>query len=75
MRATIGTDDIFKRDFSAPTGEDKFDRSMLPKVMQVRNVGQSGIPVSLVDNLTLSKWRLTGPTVSGHKYRAATAAG
>jgi len=36
VRATIGSDDIFKRDFSAPTGEDKFDKSMLPKVMQVR---------------------------------------
>ena len=35
MRATIGSDDIFKRDFSAPTGEDRFDKSMLPKVMQV----------------------------------------
>lgn len=38
MRATIGTDDIFKRDFSAPTGEDNFDKSMLPKVMQVRYI-------------------------------------
>jgi microfibrillar-associated protein 1 len=35
VRATIGSDDIFKRDFSAPTGEDRFDKSMLPKVMQV----------------------------------------
>ena len=30
------TDDIFRRDFSAPTGEDKFDKTILPKVMQVR---------------------------------------
>ena len=30
------TDDIFGRDFSAPTGEDKFDKTILPKVMQVR---------------------------------------
>jgi hypothetical protein len=34
---TIGTFDIYKRDFSAATGEDKgTDRSMLPKAMQVR---------------------------------------
>ncbi len=29
------SDDIFRRDFSAPTGEDKFDKTILPKVMQV----------------------------------------
>lgn len=29
-------DEIFKRDFSGATGEDKFDRTILPKVMQVR---------------------------------------
>ena len=28
-------DEIFKRDFSGATGEDKFDRSILPKIMQV----------------------------------------
>lgn len=28
-------DDRFKRDFSAPTLEDQFDKSILPKVMQV----------------------------------------
>ena len=31
------TDGIFGRDFSAPTGEDKFDKTILPKVMQVCN--------------------------------------
>jgi len=30
------TDGIFARDFSAPTGEDKFDKTILPKVMQAR---------------------------------------
>lgn len=30
------------RDFSAPTGEDKMDKSILPKVMQVKNFGRSG---------------------------------
>ena len=33
---TAGGYDIFKRDFSGPTGEDKFDKAALPKVMQVR---------------------------------------
>ncbi|KXZ46231.1 hypothetical protein GPECTOR_45g101 [Gonium pectorale] len=41
-RGTVGTDDIFRRDFSAPTGMDKFDKSVLPKVMQVKNFGRSG---------------------------------
>ncbi|EFJ45724.1 hypothetical protein VOLCADRAFT_35700, partial [Volvox carteri f. nagariensis] len=41
-RGTAGTDDIFRRDFSAPTGIDKFDKSILPKVMQVKNFGRSG---------------------------------
>lgn len=35
------TFDIYKRDFSAPTGEDKFDKQILPKVMQLRK-GQFG---------------------------------
>jgi microfibrillar-associated protein 1 len=34
---TIGTFDIYKRDFGAATGEDKgYDRTLLPKAMQVR---------------------------------------
>eukprot|EP00951_Prasinocladus_malaysianus_P021867 scaffold181711_cov42-Prasinocladus_malaysianus.AAC.2 len=37
-----GVDNIFRRDFSAPTGEDKMDKTMLPKVMQVKNFGRSG---------------------------------
>ncbi|PNH00171.1 Microfibrillar-associated protein 1, partial [Tetrabaena socialis] len=41
-RGTAGTDEIFARDFSAPTGMDRFDRSVLPKVMQVKNFGRSG---------------------------------
>ena len=28
--------DVFKRDFSAPTLEDHFNKTILPKVMQVR---------------------------------------
>ncbi|GAU39508.1 hypothetical protein TSUD_68720 [Trifolium subterraneum] len=40
--ATVGTDNIFARDFSAPTGEDKMDKTILPKVMQVKHFGRSG---------------------------------
>ncbi|XP_057541110.1 uncharacterized protein LOC130818874 [Amaranthus tricolor] len=39
---TAGGDDIFRRDFSAPTGEDKLDKTILPKVMQVKHFGRSG---------------------------------
>ncbi|OVA11556.1 Micro-fibrillar-associated protein 1 [Macleaya cordata] len=40
--ATAGSDNIFTRDFSAPTGEDKMDKTILPKVMQVKHFGRSG---------------------------------
>lgn len=35
-------DMVYKRDFSAPTLEDHFDKTILPKVMQVKNFGRSG---------------------------------
>lgn len=35
-------DDIYRRDFSVPTLEDHFNKSVLPKVMQVKNFGRSG---------------------------------
>ncbi|KTF87174.1 hypothetical protein cypCar_00009169 [Cyprinus carpio] len=34
--------DVFRRDFSAPTLEDHFNKTILPKVMQVKNFGRSG---------------------------------
>ncbi|KAK3021703.1 hypothetical protein RJ639_046553 [Escallonia herrerae] len=40
--ATAGADNIFHRDFSAPTGEDKLNKTILPKVMQVKHFGRSG---------------------------------
>lgn len=35
-------EDVFKQDFSAPTLEDHFDKTVLPKVMQVKNFGRCG---------------------------------
>lgn len=35
-------EDVFKRDFSQATLEDHFDKTILPKVMQVKNFGRSG---------------------------------
>lgn len=35
VRGTTGMDSIFTRDFSGPTGEDKFDKTLMPAVMQV----------------------------------------
>ncbi|CAG2108238.1 unnamed protein product [Medioppia subpectinata] len=35
-------DEVFKRDFAQPTLEDHFDRTVVPKVMQVKNFGRSG---------------------------------
>ncbi|CAH3136002.1 unnamed protein product [Porites lobata] len=35
-------DDVYKRDFAKPTLEDHFDKTVIPKVMQVKNFGRSG---------------------------------
>lgn len=35
-------EDVFKRDVTNATLEDKFDKTVLPKVMQVKNFGRSG---------------------------------
>jgi len=37
-----GENDVLRRDFSQPTLEDHFDKTILPKVMQVKNFGRSG---------------------------------
>lgn len=41
-RDGAGGDEIFNRDFSVATGEDRMDKSILPKVMQVKHFGRSG---------------------------------
>lgn len=35
-------EDVYKRDISEPTLEDHFDKTVLPKVMQVKNFGLAG---------------------------------
>eukprot|EP00118_Oscarella_pearsei_P005371 m.24641 g.24641 ORF g.24641 m.24641 type:complete len:233 (+) comp28659_c0_seq2:753-1451(+) len=35
-------DEVFKRDFAQPTLEDHFDKTILPKVMQVKKFGLAG---------------------------------
>ena len=35
-------DEVYKRDFAQPTLEDHFNKTVLPKVMQVKNFGRSG---------------------------------
>lgn len=35
-------DNVYTQDFSNPTLEDHFDKTILPKVMQVKNFGRSG---------------------------------
>ncbi|KAK1264315.1 hypothetical protein QJS04_geneDACA009456 [Acorus gramineus] len=39
---TAGQDAIYHRDFSEATGEDKLNKTILPKVMQVKSFGRSG---------------------------------
>ncbi|KAA0202749.1 hypothetical protein HAZT_HAZT006258 [Hyalella azteca] len=70
-------EEVLKRDFSATTLDDHFDKSILPKVMQVKNFGRSGRTkyTHLVDQDTTtfdSPW--AADTQINHKF-AATAAG
>ncbi|XP_070566550.1 LOW QUALITY PROTEIN: microfibrillar-associated protein 1A-like [Ptychodera flava] len=69
---------VFKQDFSSPTLEDHFDKSVLPKVMQVKNFGRSGRTkyTHLVDQDTTqfdSPW--ASDTTMNLKFQNAHAAG
>jgi len=71
-------EDIYKRDFTAPTLEDNFNKSVLPKVMQVKNFGRSGRTkyTHLVDQDTTdydAAW--TQETASNIKFQHQHAAG
>lgn len=69
---------VLKRDHTVPTLEDKFDKTVLPKVMQVKNFGRSGRTkyTHLIDQDTTvfdSAWAVeTGQNV---KFFAAQAGG
>ncbi|GAB0090733.1 Microfibrillar-associated protein 1 [Sergentomyia squamirostris] len=69
--------DVFKRDFSSATLEDHFDKTILPKVMQVKNFGRCGRTkyTHLVDQDTTqfdSPWYSDSTTnVKFHTERAA----
>ncbi|KAK3926119.1 Microfibrillar-associated protein 1 [Frankliniella fusca] len=70
--------EIFKRDFSAATLEDHFDKTILPKVMQVKNFGRSGRTkyTHLVDQDTTqfeSPW--VSETAQNSKFYSNQAAG
>ncbi|KAL6629930.1 hypothetical protein ACP70R_029695 [Stipagrostis hirtigluma subsp. patula] len=73
---SAGKDDIYTRDFSEPTGEDKMDKSILPKVMQVKHFGRSGRTkwTHLVNEDTTdwnTPWATNGPLRA--KYNAKMA--
>ncbi|CAN6285749.1 unnamed protein product [Urochloa humidicola] len=73
---SAGKDDIYTRDFSEPTGEDKMDKSILPKVMQVKHFGRSGRTkwTHLVNEDTTdwnAPWATNGPLRA--KYNAKMA--
>lgn len=69
---------VYKRDISGATLEDKFDKTVLPKVMQVKNFGRSGRTkyTHLVDQDT-TDFDAAWSQESGHnvKFQASHAGG
>ncbi|EFJ16897.1 hypothetical protein SELMODRAFT_421618 [Selaginella moellendorffii] len=60
---------IYKRDFSEPTGEDKLDKKLLPKVMQVKGFGRRGrVKWTHLVNEDTSRWDT--PWSSNNEFRA-----
>ena len=51
-------DEVLKRDFTEATLEDHFDKTVLPKVMQVKDFGRAGRTkyTHLVDQDTTQVW-------------------
>ena len=71
-------DEVLKRDFAQPTLEDHFDRTTVPKVMQVKNFGRSGRTkyTHLVDQDTTAfdhPW--AGETTQSEKFIKVQAGG
>merc|ERR1712227_345826 len=71
-------ENVLKRDVSHATLEDKFDKTVLPKVMQVKNFGRSGRTkyTHLVDQDTTeyeAAWQQQ--TAQGVKFHAQHAGG
>jgi len=62
-------EDLYSRNFAEPTLDDHFDKTILPKVMQVKNFGRSGRTkyTHLVDQDTTnfdSPWAVDSPSSS-----------
>ncbi|KPJ15747.1 Microfibrillar-associated protein 1 [Papilio machaon] len=67
-------DEVYKQDFSGPTLDDHFDKTVLPKVMQVKKFGRSGRTkyTHLVDQDTTefdSAWNNDGAAARLSNYR------
>eukprot|EP00736_Rhodelphis_marinus_P004218 Rmarinus@m.21026 len=61
-------EEIYRRDYSSATMDDMKDKSMLPRVMQVKNFGRSGGTkwTHLVDQDTTDRDALWGDPSAGH---------